>query len=64
MYLCKIVQHFLCPFSLVRRLIFSSAREGQFPAVMSGVHVKWGTPIAAIVLQVSVYNKYVRYPLG
>ena len=54
MYLCKVVRHFSCPFSLVRRLIFSSAREGQFPTVMSGVHVKWGTPIAAIVLQVSV----------
>lgn len=36
------------------RLIFSSARERQFPEVFCGVHVKWATPIAAIILQVYI----------
>ena len=35
-------------------MIFSSAREQQFPEVFCGVHTKWGTPISAVILQ--VYN--------
>ena len=34
------------------RVIFGAAREGQIPEVFCGIHVKLGTPMAAILLQV------------
>jgi L-type amino acid transporter 9 len=41
------------------RMIFSSAREQQFPEVFCGVHEKWGTPISAVILQACMTAIYI-----